>query len=988
MARGDFHTLNRQQNHHDQDILRYTEAIFVPWDQRPLTIVQAFLQIALALSLRSRESRQSEDVSLCIRYLRCLYEQPLDAFDIPHNTITAALVAQFAFKIELDPGNAISDIEEMANLCHELLNSDISKTILATVFENFANSLVATRSLRRHLSPSPSEKVIECLRDASVCLPDLHRVSIVLAMSLLTRFEITLLNDEYEEGMAIVDKIIAFRGPGDRPSEFQGPALQLVALFAMAESHKCGKVEYREKAIYRFRTLLAGASPEDPVRAVIIYCLTFLRGLRDDSDFGVVRSVDFTHSSRPIPPFRELSASLSQSGSTSRGSALMAMKDQHFDALYPYLRITDMADIKEAINYFRLALPSFHPGTAIATFTALALANALYKAFSCTNNIDYLNESISVLQHSLTITVESFLQFLQARMLIASLSSRFNLLRNEEDLDEIMQVFHVAVNNKHVKTPDRFDLSCKWAKIARRVRHPCTSTAYDCAISLMHDTLTFTPTLYTQHSRLAAVPNEGRILPLDYASHLVRSGRFDQAIETLERGRALLWSEMRGFRTSMDQLRAADSRLADKLAVVNRDLEMLTLTDLSNTDGDSGDGLEGMDQIGLLLLKQRKLLDDRGKLTSRVRSMPGFESFLKAPSFNNLISAASRGPVIVINHSEWRSDIIILHRGSPPSLITTTNDFYHRAIEFRDRLITCRVEHGLDSKRYERVLSSVLGGLYDLVGRPVIEKLRSLNVPEQSRVWWCPTSVFCSLPLHAMGPIPIPSGDGAKRYFFDIYIPSYTPSLSALIESRKPSEKSFEKPSILLVAQPDQSLLSAIPEIWEVNRLDAHVTTLMSSKATPSGVLESLQDHRFSHFACHGNLEYGKPFEASFQLHNGKRLTLLDLIRSPLPTAEFAFLSACHTAELTEGSIADEALHLTAAMQYCGFRSVVGTMWGMADDDGPELVKHFYKSMFSSKQEGTPYYERSARALRDAVRRLRKNRVSLERWVNFVHYGA
>ncbi|KAI9450791.1 hypothetical protein F5148DRAFT_986813, partial [Russula earlei] len=36
--------------------------------------------------------------------------------------------------------------------------------------------------------------------------------------------------------------------------------------------------------------------------------------------------------------------------------------------------------------------------------------------------------------------------------------------------------------------------------------------------------------------------------------------------------------------------------------------------------------------------------------------------------------------------------------------------------------------------------------------------------------------------------------------------------------------------------------------------------------------------------------------------------------------------------------IADEALHLTAAMQYCGFRSVVGTMWGMADSDGPELV--------------------------------------------------
>ncbi|KAI9509774.1 CHAT domain-containing protein [Russula earlei] len=539
------------------------------------------------------------------------------------------------------------------------------------------------------------------------------------------------------------------------------------------------------------------------------------------------------------------------------------------------------------------------------------------------------------------------------------------------------------VHHQSATIQQRFHSSCVWATVAHMHDHPSISIAYDLAMSLMQDSLTFTPTLEAQHFQLVSNRYLYEVLPLNYASYLVHTGRLYEAIETLEQGRALLWSEMRGLRTSIDQLRAADSCLADKFVAVNKDLGTLLLT----IDRDGGDDdVERKDRMGLLLLKQRKLSDDRVKLVSQVRSLPGFESFLKAPSFDNLISAASRGPVIVINHSEWRSDIIILHHGSPPSLITTANDFYHRAIEFRDRLITCRIEHGLDSKRYERVLSSVLDGLHDLVGRPVIERLRSLNVPEQSRVWWCPTSVFCSLPLHAMGPIP--SGDGIKRYFFDIYIPSYTPTLSALIESRKPSEQSFEKPSILLVAQPDQSLLSAFPEIWAINRLDAHVRTLMSSKATPSGVLKSLQNHRFLHFACHGKLEDGKPFEASFQLHNGKRLTLLDLIRSQLPSAEFAFLSACHTAEMTEGSIADEALHLTAAMQYCGFRSVVGTMWGMADDDGPELVERFYKSMFSSKQEGTPYYERSARALRDGVRRLRKEGRPLERWVNFVHYGA
>jgi hypothetical protein len=64
-------------------------------------------------------------------------------------------------------------------------------------------------------------------------------------------------------------------------------------------------------------------------------------------------------------------------------------------------------------------------------------------------------------------------------------------------------------------------------------------------------------------------------------------------------------------------------------------------------------------------------------------------------------------------------------------------------------------------------------------------------------------------------------------------------------------------------------------------------------------------------------------------------------------------------------------------------------MWAMADNDGPVIAGHFYASVFSDKWKGVPYYARTAEALRDAVQVLRmKKRVSTERWVNFVHYGA
>jgi CHAT domain-containing protein len=184
-------------------------------------------------------------------------------------------------------------------------------------------------------------------------------------------------------------------------------------------------------------------------------------------------------------------------------------------------------------------------------------------------------------------------------------------------------------------------------------------------------------------------------------------------------------------------------------------------------------------------------------------------------------------------------------------------------------------------------------------------------------------------------------------------------------------------------------VLKVLQEMRVVQAVSPSVATLLWELATPSAALEHLRDHRFAHISCHGVLEEGKPFDASFKLYEDARLRLLDIVHAQLPTAEFAFLSACHTAELTEESLPDEGLHLTGAVQYCGFRSVVGTMWAMADIDGPDLAGSFYRSVFSDKWQGKPYHERTAEALRDSVRMLRKKRgMTLERWVNFVHYGA
>jgi CHAT domain-containing protein/tetratricopeptide (TPR) repeat protein len=968
----------------DMSILHFTHAILLPF---PLSImggsggpnlIQWFYILTHTLFLRSIKFERPSDVDSCVKHLRYFQDRSLEPFNVPYIEVLTSLVGALTLQIQRDPGHAMQNIEEISVLTRELLASDVPELPLNVAISSYARAVILHGTLNQ-----PSEQVIECLREAHTRLPDLHEVSQALSFSLSCRFEVTKSSDDYEEAMTVLDKIIN-SGPG----EYLIDALHLSSTLANRRFTFLGKPEYLEEAIFRERAYLDALPLEDPQRPIATHFLTKLERRRS-MEFGGTNDPREAHSGDP-EDVDVLSLTLSEAKLEATELPSKGLLDhiRILDSEKTMHRITEMADVEEAVKCFRHFLaslpPSSSPGDMVSFHTMITWGRLLRRAFKQTRKLNYLNESIAVYRETLKAPHFPFSIILD---FIASLHSRFSLVKDRKDFDELMQLYPIAATYTYASATDRFQISCPWAVTARLEEHPSTSTAYENAISLMQDSLAFAPTLEMQHFRLVEMHRDYEKLPLDYASYQIHIGRLEDAIVTLEKGRGLLWSEMRGFRTSIEQLHAVDLPLAEKFAAVNRDLEALTTSGSSSIwmDGGETNDSKEMDPFGGLVVKQRKLLYERNSLIAQVQALPGFESFLTAPSFDTLHSAAAHGPVIIISHCQWRSDIIILH-DSPPSLIPLTEDFYSRAEEMRDQLFRAR-KQGLDSKEYEETLSSVLERLYNLVGRPVIERLHELNVREQSRIWWCPTSVFCSLPLHAMGPV---RSDGHVRlYFSDLYITSYTPTLSALIEARKPSAQTSTVPSILLVAQPDATMPKVLQEMRVVQAVSPSVATLLWDTATPSAALEHLRDHRFAHISCHGILETGKPFDASFKLYEGTRLTLLDIVRAQLPTAEFAFLSACHTAELTEESLADEGLHLTGAIQYCGFRSVVGTMWAMADEDGPDLAGSFYKSVFSDKWQGMPYYERTAGALHDSVRMLRKKRgMTLERWVNFVHYGA
>jgi CHAT domain-containing protein/tetratricopeptide (TPR) repeat protein len=1014
----------------DKSILYYTEAIFLPPISQhevgpALDVAELFFHLTFALLLRSEDFDQSWDIKHSIKYLRYLRGLLLDSFDlrVPRNLITTSLIRALDTQVRLDAVDGTQNIKEMVVLCRELLTS--KSTDFAISASKSLNQAVDAE-FNRGRPIQLLDEVIECLRDAvEVCPLGSHDVLYALANQLFIRFFGTPSNVDYEEATALLERIIDPNQPGECPESIRVRASLLATVFAHTRSTIFENPEYSEVTISRLRTELSSPSTDESHRLRITQSLAIQSRLRF-AQYSLAESLEEANSYTSQAVGLSSSPSLAKSGElfsateavreTYSVTAIQQIIQNHEELLSitppgterhreclsiladwyesKFDRTDEISDIEESIKYNRLSLDATHSSHPWRYISLASLRNILKLAFQKTRKISYLDESITLSYYILELKNVQHIHFAVVRTLVEFLLTREKLPGGrKEDRHEAIRLITMVIDNQYARGPDRFQLSCQWAILARNISHPTTLNAYKSAMSLMQKSLSFAPTVSVQHAHLVAMGEHCQTMPLDYASFQIHLGQFEEAIETLEQGRALLWSEMRGLRTPMAQIIEGDSLLAKRFAEINQELEALTISITPSGRPEMEDGViqgrDGTDPFGRLVVKRRKLVEERDALISQIQGRPGLEGILSTPSFATLRSAASRGPVIIINHYRWRSDIMIIFHKSLPCSIPTAADFYTRGNKLRDELAEAR-KHGLDSSEYQDVLHSVLKGLYELVGEPVIKRLRVLGVPEQSRIWWCPTSVFCSLPLHAMGPIPS-SGNASEQYFSDLYISSYTPSLSALIESRKTSPETLERPSLLLVAQPEDSLPGVKGEIKVIRALKSRVTvtSLVSSEANPTSVVGGLRGSQFAHFACHGVLETGKPFEASFKLHGGSRLTLLDIIRSRLPDAEFAFLSCCHTAENTEESIADEALHLTAAMQYCGFRSIVGTMWEMADTDGRDLAKSFYESLFSSKDAGVPYYERSAHALRDATQKLRKKRgIALERWVNFVHYGA
>ena len=247
------------------------------------------------------------------------------------------------------------------------------------------------------------------------------------------------------------------------------------------------------------------------------------------------------------------------------------------DELLDGIRNYSTTDSEEAIKLGRSVLASSNPSDLHAP---QVFSDILFEAFKRTKNINYLHESIDTSRQVLACRPPKFLRILMTLGLLTSVHTRSGISPGHrmQDLQEMVELFPQYLNDGRgwLSSLGRFDFACIWAVIAKAIQHPSISAAYEIALSSMQDIAAFSPTLQLQHATLTTFPAYSHEMPLAYASYQVERGQLEQAIETVERGRALLWSEMRQLRTPIDQLLDADPELGLKFAALNQDLEELT----------------------------------------------------------------------------------------------------------------------------------------------------------------------------------------------------------------------------------------------------------------------------------------------------------------------------------------------------------------------------------------------------------------------------
>ncbi|KAG2339526.1 TPR-like protein [Suillus weaverae] len=645
-------------------------------------------------------------------------------------------------------------------------------------------------------------------------------------------------------------------------------------------------------------------------------------------------------------------------------------------------------DLNEAIDRYRESLRVMRLDDPERHVNLFNLSSALCSRFTHSRENEDVEEAITLCQESLAALPSLHPdRYFSYGWLQQAYMSRYLMQHDPADLSLAVENFRLASGHPTQGFPDRVEIALRWVDEAERNQHDSALEAYQMCFELFDShVMTRSSIISRREAATAFRGTQSQSLPGDAASCAIRRDNLRQAVQLLEQGRGQQWSLASRLRTPLEDLESTCAELAHKFSHLSKQLSDVQGSTAS-TDRAAADRAA---------TEYRGLTRQWEVAVAEIRDIQGFSQFLLPPSYEDLQAAARHGPVIILIASQYScSAIIVPTSGDPhhvplPSIaladLKTLKDRFARAI---------RNASLMGPKEPRNDLIVLLRIVWDEIMLPIVNVLQhDLKLKSHSRIWLCPTAAFTSIPLHAAHPFRTNPDRSKEPCLEDLYICSYTPTLSALVRSRQMMKKHVT-PSFMTIGQGQpgtgkgKAFLAVDSELELVHKLvpvTANRTTISGDAATRAGALQALEENTWVHLACHGKQDPTQPYNSHFVMRD-QPLTLLDIMERDIPHAEFAFLSACHTA-VGDEKTPDEVIHLAAGLQFSGFKSVVGTLWEVDDAVAKHVVKVFYENMFMDlKDGGVMDCTKAAWALNRATHAV-KTEVPLEQRMVFIHIGV
>ncbi|MFE3760995.1 CHAT domain-containing protein [Streptomyces sp. NPDC059104] len=618
----------------------------------------------------------------------------------------------------------------------------------------------------------------------------------------------------------------------------------------------------------------------------------------------------------------------------------------------------DLADITQAIDDLTFAVSATPPSQHDHPVMAIKLAVALFARGTHTEEPGDLHAAERLLRPLAGEPSDAGPNQLMARLELGHvLQARARMLGGVEDLADAVDQYEATALAPAQDIRSRLHCAALWGVGAAELGDLERSrTAFDLALSDLVPKLT--------GRALGRESQEARLRELPYlatvaATVSVRAQEVREALVRLEQGRGVLLAQALELRGRHDELTVAAPGLADRFERVCAELVASHRSPQ----------------------QRRQSAGDFDALVAEIRALTGFEDFQRPPAWEKLREAAAQGPVVVISVSPQACFALLLTPAADGTgtlehlpLRVTADDITARAETFRTAVaaLVDRATPGPERYRQDRAMKDTLRWLGAHIAGPVLDRLGLSRNPLPGeplpRLWWCPTGALSLLPLHAALLDRADRADHAEVYVQDRVVSSYVPTLGSLLHARSRPAPGPDRASLLTVAvdaagRAYPRLAALDDELAAVGAMPGRRQQLRDTAATPDAVLAALRTHTHAHLACHGVRDPGDPSRSRLLLSGGE-LTLRELAAERLPDAEFAYLSACHSAAAGE-ELADEVISVASAFQLCGYRHVIGSLWTVQDDMGPLLAREVYRNLGAPDGPGPAYaLHRAVAALR------------------------